>query len=793
MSTFLAASLPSSWLGEFNRGSVLFLADWAKWQIAALVLLGIVVVALTWFDVREMTRLRRVTLTGLRAAALTLAVLLVLEPALELKHVSLVKNHVAVLVDMSESESLETGTGDTRHARALEALDALGPLLNTPHEQHVFDVYAVSDLLEPSDLETLEQAGQAGADGRAGPRGDSTHILEAMRSVVAQHGARDLGGFVVISDGIDNGELGSRVMRGEPLDAETLEFVSGLGVPVHTVATAQAGEIRDVSVTRVVRDDFAFVRNAVAVTAELEVLGVTESSITVTLRREGEVLQSRQLMLEPGRTRYAVEFEFVPELIGKEIYAVETPVLAGEALEDNNRELFVLNVIRDKIRVLQVVGRPSWDVRFMRQLLQNNPNVELICFFILRTQDDIHRGTERELSLIPFPTRELFNEELGSFDLVVFQNFNYGPYDMRQYLPRIREYVEGGGGFVMIGGDLSFQSGDYALTDVGDILPVELPAGRDESTLIDTASFRPQLTEAGQRHPITRLAFDAADNRALWETLPPMRGTNRVLQARDNAVVLATHPTLMAGDAPMPTVAVSEVGEGRTMAVTYDSSWRWNFEHVNRGGVSAPYTSFWNSAVRWLIRDPELNLVDVELPNEVVEPGATVSGTVRVFTPEYAPAANTELTLTVSRRALDDLAAAEPEVVSQDVFRTNDRGSARLELVHPEPGAYVVRATVVQDDGQVLEDSEVFLRVRRSRELRDVEPRPALLEALSTASEGRHFARADRVRGLTFREARVEEVNRRQVLDLWNVPWVLAVFLGLLASEWTLRRRWGRL
>lgn len=774
----------SGLFGEFNRGTLLFLGDLARWQIAALVLAALVVVVLTWLDVRDLSRTRRVVLTALRAVVLALAICLVLEPALELKNVTLVKNHVAVLVDVSESQTLATDDGGTRFDRAQAAVDALAPVLEGESDEHVFDLIAFDGGAAATTPDALAAAGATG---------ESTHILEAMRGVLDEHGARDLGGFVIISDGIDNGELGERVRRGEPLDAETLALLEQLDVPVHTVATAQEGEIRDVAVARVVRDDFAFVRNAVSVVAELEVLGVQDSPLTVTLRREGEVLQTRQVVLEEGRTRYSVEFEFVPELIGKEIYAVETPVLAGEALADNNRELFVVNVIRDKIRVLHVVGRPSWDVRFMRQLLRNNPNVDLINFFILRTQDDIHRGTERELSLIPFPTRELFSEQLGSFDLVVFQNFNYGPYDMRQYLPHVRDYVRDGGGFLMVGGDLSFQSGDYALTEVADVLPVALPSGSDRASLVDPSPFRPVLTEAGQRHPITRLAFDAAENRTLWETLPPMRGTNRVLEPRDGAVVLATHPTLRAGDGAMPTVVVSEVEEGRSMAVTYDSSWRWNFEHATRGGGSAPYTSFWNSAIRWLIRDPALNLVDVELPTEVVEPGATVEGTIRVFAPDYSPAANTEVTLTVARRALDDLAAAAPEVISQDIFVTNDRGSARIELQHAEPGAYVVTATVEQDEGAALEDSEVFLRVRRSRELRDVEPRPALLEALSEATGGRHLDRPDRARNLEFREARVEEVNRRHVIDLWNAPWVLLVFVGLLGAEWTLRRRWGRL
>ena len=273
-----------------------------------------------------------------------------------------------------------------------------------------------------------------------------------------------------------------------------------------------------------------------------------------------------------------VTFRFVPERIGKEIYAVKATTVEGEAITRNNERWFVVNVIRDRIRVLQVVGRPSWDVRFLRQFLTGNPNVDLISFFILRTADDLRRTSNQELSLIPFPTNELFEEQLGSFDAVVFQNFDYGPYDMARYLPEVRDYVEGGGGLLMLGGDLSFGAGGYAGTAVADVLPVRLPPTAAPAQNIDPAPFRPVLSEAGARHPITRLAFGGEANDALWRALPELPGTNIVLGPTEGATVLAEHPTRRGQDGEaMPVLAIREVGEGRSMALTVDSSWKWSF------------------------------------------------------------------------------------------------------------------------------------------------------------------------------------------------------------------------
>src|SRR5262245_49012258 len=196
---------------------------------------------------------------------------------------------------------------------------------------------------------------------------------------------------------------------------------------------------------------------------------------------------------------------------------------------------FVLLVICDNIRVLQVSRSPSWDVRALRALLKSNPNVDLISFFSLRTQDDISLVPNDEMSLIPFPTRELFQEELPSFDLIVLQNFEYLPYGIGDYLENIRSYVEGGGGLAMLGGAMSFSSGGYDGTPVAAVLPVELLEPWASAKLVDTERFRPELTDAGKIHPVTALRYATPDNVAVWKALPELEGVNLIAGAKPDA------------------------------------------------------------------------------------------------------------------------------------------------------------------------------------------------------------------------------------------------------------------
>src|SRR5262249_55473415 len=239
------------------------------------------------------------------------------------------------------------------------------------------------------------------------PDGDATKLREALTALRQRYAGRDLGGVVVISDGVDNGRFAEARTQKGPLDVEAVEVLRGPGAPVHTVWVGRPG-LHDMAVSAVLADDFAFVRTAVKVEAIVRAHGYAGQTVTVTLKRDGETVKSKPVSFNSDAGEWRIPFEFTPDRVGKYVYEISTPVLPGEALASNNARSFVLKVIRDKIRVLQVCGRPSWDERFLRSMLKRDPNVDLISFFILRTPTDLQMAPQSELSLIQFPTRELF-------------------------------------------------------------------------------------------------------------------------------------------------------------------------------------------------------------------------------------------------------------------------------------------------------------------------------------------------------------------------------------------------
>ena len=182
---------------------------------------------------------------------------------------------------------------------------------------------------------------------------------------------------------------------------------------------------------------------------------------------------------------------------------------------------------------------------------------------------------------------------MKTFDLVVFQDFNFRPYQMAHYLPGIAQYVREGGSFLMLGGETSFTEGDYAGTAIADILPVNLARGLPPTE----AEFIPKLTEHGRRHPVTELAPSDVRNTAAWAQLPALRGINRTT-LREDAQALLVHPEITdAMGNPAPVVAVREVERGRSMAVTADSTWEWTFAGAQAGRPSRAYDDFFQHAM----------------------------------------------------------------------------------------------------------------------------------------------------------------------------------------------------
>lgn len=763
----------------FNASEVVALTRLPTWGVALLALALAAAVLLGALATRGAPAAVRAGLLSMRVLLCAGVVALVLEPGLRRMATSVEPNRVVLVLDASASMATDEG-GTTRARQAAAAARALVDDLATRSAPFVPELWLFDGEARRASPEELE----ALATGAKAPDGKVSRLAKALDAVPLGEGAPPLGGVVIFSDGADTTGLSAA------LTPELREAAARGGAAVHTVALGSSARFKDLALERVVADELAFVRNQLTIDVNVRSKGY-DALVPLTLKEDGRPVATTEVKVEDGQSAKA-SFTFEPQRAGKRIYTITAPVLADESIAENNRVDFTLKLIRDRIRVLLVAGRPSWDERHVRKLLKENPSVDLISFFILRSTTDLTNAGNRELSLIPFPTRELFTEELGTFDVVIFQDFNYRPYQMAPYLENVKQFVEEtGGGFMMIGGELSFSEGDYEGTPVADVLPVQLLPGRGH---LSTEPFAPLLTDAGRSHPITDLGdLSGGDAQAGLATLPPLEGLNLVAGVREGADVLLAHPFLNVGSQPAPVVVVAEIGKGRSMAVLTDSTWGWGLPHVGAGGRGDAHRRFFANALRWLIRDPELSRtrITVDLPDATrgVEPGTAVPLEVRTFNSRYQPEGGDTVRLTLTPL---DAADGTPPVIIDGV--TGEDGSFHTTFLPPATGVW--RARVDASAGPagaqkaIGADEDAFVVRATAAEKLFSEPRPDVLAALAAAGGGR-AVQADDVRDLPFVDREVQRVHRQRTEPLWNRLWVVAALVGLAGAEWWWRRRRG--
>ncbi|MBL0217460.1 MAG: hypothetical protein IPQ07_26750 [Myxococcales bacterium] len=777
----LTVRLAAPGAADFNEYRWVMLAPWGRLGLALGGAAVIGIVGLSWRATRGAPAWRRATMIGLRAGAAVGALVVFLEPAVELRQVAREPNRIAILIDDSKSMALAEATdGPSRIERTRQLLESSKSALTAWEQSHKIDYYTFSETVSATSLAAL-------ASDTA--QGKATLIRKALETIRARYEGRDLAGIVLISDGASTGGFDE-----DSGDGAVRDFLRSLDTRVHTVWAARPG-LKDVAVAKVMADEFAFVRTVVRIDAVIRTTGLPARKVLVTLSTDGQPLRQKMVDFPGGEHDVTVTFEVTPPRVGRYVYEVSVPVAAGEAVTTNNARSFVVRVIRDKIRVLMVAGQPGWDVRALRQMLKSNPNVDLISFFILRTQDDISAGVANdEMSLIPFPTRELFEQQLPSFDLIILQNFEYLPYGIGDYLENIRSYVEGGGGLAMLGGAASFTSGGYYGTPVATALPVELYGPFDTGPVLDTGKFTPQLTENGVLHPVTSLRYSPDDNLATWKALPQLEGVNLVASAKPDATVLATHPRLKTkGGKPMPVIVAGDYGKGRSLAVTTDSVWRWGFVSAAKNGDNGrQYTKFWENAMGWLIQDPALHNLHVDSDAVEYAPSQPARVTVRLLGRDYQPMPGGVVSLVVKKGA-DPTSAVE---VAAAKITVGDDGTAVHELggsVTQGPGVYRIEAHATIA-GRQVDASDIFLVREGGSELDRPVGDPATLDAIAKATGGSSLGAIDTLPSdLELDPPRIVRVDRRTDVELWSRPGLLFLVIGLLGLEWLLRQRSGYL
>ncbi len=352
--------------------------------------------------------------------------------------------------------------------------------------------------------------------------------------------------------------------------------------PVHAIIVGKHGENdRKLTVVDAVR--YTIVGQTADIMVRVDDLGGGQAGTAmVKVRIDGVEVGAQDVVL--GRnTPIAVDIGHE----GESVVELEASPGPAELTLQNNRAVVAINGVRDRLRVLLVSGEPHAGERVWRSLLKGDPSVDLVHFTILRPPEKLDSTPLNQLALIVFPTRELFQEKLEGFDLVIFDRYGEHGILPLGYYQNIATYVNDGGALLVSAGPEFAGFGSIYRTPLSAVLPAQ-PTGE-----VVAKAFKPMVTAQGFAHPVTRALSGANSDKT-----PPSWGRwFRLIGAQK-----ITGQTVMSGPGDKPLLVLDRVGKGRVAELLSDQGWLWA-RGFDGGG---PQTELLRRLAHWLMKEPEL-------------------------------------------------------------------------------------------------------------------------------------------------------------------------------------------
>ncbi len=747
----------------FTKGRFVLLSAWPGWLL--LVVIGAASVGLALLIRRrqrdaipELQTWRAWVIWGTQSALLALVLLLLWQPAIVVAELSSQQNIIAIVVDDSHSMGIADSDGKTREATALAVLE--NRVLAGLEKRFQTRVYRAGSKLTrvdgPQEIAPVEP---------------STHISDSLQQLATETADLPVGAILLLSDGSQN----TAGTGGSGISLDALEALRNRRIPVHAVGFGKEQSAHDLEMQDVSVATTAIANSRVSVMVSLTQRGYAGEKTKLSVHDGDKALAEREITLAPDGRIETEQLFFPIGAAGAKSLRFTVEPLSGEENTANNsltRPIFVTDVKR---RILYIEGEPRWEYKFIRRAEENDPTVELVS--MLRTSENkIYRqgiGDPNELA-DGFPVRP---EDLFGYSGIIIGSVAADYFTpLQQEL--LREYVDRrGGGVLFLGGRSSLSDGGWGASNLNELLPTFLPAGnhnfhRNAATV--------ELTPEGMDSPITQLLDEPDKNAVRWKKLTYLADYEDAGAPKPGATVLAD---LHVGRQKLPLLITQNYGHGRTAIMATGGTWRWQMSEA-LGDPS--HDLFWQQLLRWLVAETPGPVV-ASIPDRLLMDEGHLQLTAQVRDKQFQQAPNAHVTAhVVGPEGLNALLDLTPSGITPGLYQA--------EWTAEKPGSYLAEITAESPGNPPQElgrDVVTFQRQDGVAENFHTEQNRALLEQLASETGGRYWKPSelkDLPRDISYSEA---GISVRSTKELWDMPVVFLLLLGLPLTGWLLRRKWG--
>ena len=720
--------------------------------------------------------------------------------------------HLSILVDTSRSMQLVDASMSEIPISRLSQVNQLlfnvpGQFLQTLQDRFEVHLYPFNTRLQQSVL--LAQEDDAPPP-QFGAEGALTDIGGAIREAASAWKGQQTAGIVLITDGAHNS------------GRFPLETITALEVPIYPIGVGSVEPPKDIQIQRVDYTPIAYTNHESVIRVNVVQTGYTGKTTQLSLREvESKRLvdavtltfsSHQEVNAVDASTKQMVELKLTPQAEGNFQYSVTLPTLDGELTEANNQKTFSMKVVKARLNVFYLEGRPRWDYTFLKRTLERDPDIEATCAILssnrlkrLPVDSVLNRLDGYYPQATPASETPRFPEtlaELSKYDVLILGDL--GAEHLTETQQRaIVDFVE------MQGKPVIFLPSRNMLgvnglgnTELAQLLPIDIPKN---GCRIEDTEFTAQLTQSGAFHPMLQLddtqstqtgqtAVLDGNDLSLWRNMPALSRSFSGFRLRGGATAL------MENGKGMPILILQRAGLGKSLMIAAEGFWNWGFgvKTFKDTRYHAIYPRFWAQVLRWMATNTDDKNVYLTTDASTYAIGDTVKVTAYLYSETYQPQAGATVQIEVvppdgAPFQLQINAATEStnEMLSQPDTIANMSNLYTAQFVLLQNGKYRIRATGRSGNLKLGEDQIDIYAHPQLAELENPQLNEDLLKQLAGQTGGAYFTMAD-AESLPENIANVQNpifVDAER--ELWAHPLIFITVLGLLGTEWFLRKRVG--
>ncbi|HEX6163480.1 MAG TPA: glutamine amidotransferase [Vicinamibacterales bacterium] len=698
---------------------------------------------------------QRITLAAIRMAILAIILICMFRPLLVVRAAVPQQNFLGVLLDDSRSMQIADVDGQPRSAFVKSEFGAADRgLLKALSERFTVRTFRFSSAATRTTQESDLTFG-----------GSQSRLGAALSGVRQELAGLPVAGLVMVSDGADTADaaLGDAILG---LKAE--------GLPVFTVGVGRETLSKDIQVGRVVTPKTALKGTTLMVDVVLSQSGFDGQKVTLDVEDEGTLVSTQQVSLPDAGTPASVPVRFTVNEAGPRVLRFRVSPQEGELVTENNAREALIDVRDRKEKILYFEGEPRYEYKFIRRAIPDGDN--LIVVGLNRTADNkyMRQGVDGPDELVAaFPKTR---EELFAYRSLIIGSLEAAALTGDQ-LKMIADFVDRrGGGLLMLGGPRAFAEGGWTGTAVADVLPIVLDRSRVlPKGQVMRLTIKP--TRAGAATAVTQLGANEQASAEKWNSLPGVTAVNRIDAVKPGATVLLTGTDESRAERPM--LIFQRYGRGKTFAFLPQDSWVWQMHH-SIAVDDLTHENFWRQLLRWLV-DGVPDQVEPALTTERVEPGEGATLTANVVDPSFVELNDASVMATVTA----------PDGTILDVPMSWDgehAGQYVATIPTKAPGWYEAKIDATRAGKSVGSAVTHFRAAPGDAEYFDATMHAATLRRIAEDTGGRFYDASNTATLADDLRYTGRGVTTVEEHELWHMPIVLMLLVGLLCAEWGYRR-----